>query len=372
MSSTVQMGHFELSSNSESAEDMVKALTPPEPKGKEPKALVDRGKPVGKDAEEQQKVVEAARELGKRGAEAAAKAREEKAKEAKEAPEVKEKPAEAQAKEKPAPEELKAHGAAAEARHEPEARMRQALAQRAEAERRLEDERRERQALAERLERLEQAVRPAQAQQQPQRPAGKPQAADYNTHEEWVEALADWKLEQRLTERDRQQQEEAQLSQQDEQIGRFNSSFVERVQKAKEADPEVLNRIDPRLLQLQTPEQAVESGRGIGPGEVMTDLIRRSEYPVEMYLYLTEHEDAVVRLLKTNNPVELAIEFGRMEARVAGEQEKRPATRPQTVSNAPPPLTPLKTSSAEGEADPYASGREVSFDEHMRAKGRRR
>ena len=78
MSSTVQSGAFQITANNESAAEMVEALKPKE--GDEgPTVIKDRGQDV---EPEKAKASEAARELGKRGGEAAAKAREAKAREA--------------------------------------------------------------------------------------------------------------------------------------------------------------------------------------------------------------------------------------------------------------------------------------------------
>lgn len=376
MSSTVQMGGFEISSNSESAEEMVQALTPAEPKGKEPKALVDRGKKVEKTPEEQ-KTSEAARELGKRGGEAAAKARQERIDEQERSAEKKmadeagvEAKPEAKAEEKPAP-ETKPKGEG-DPRHDPEARVKRATQEAADLRRQLDDERRaraeDRSIFLERLERVEKAVKPPE-EKRPEEP-GRPRLKDFlGKHEEYEEALEAW-MDARDAERERQSQEREFQTEQEQRIEKHVTGFRERMQKAQAADPDLLQRIDPRLLALSTSFQAAEKGQQAGPAEMLADLYTSSEWGPEVLIHLSAHEEDVVRLLKSESPTALIREFGRLEAKVARETETPAPSAPRrTVSNAPPPLQPVSTSATETEPDLYG---EISYDEFRRRAGRRR
>ncbi len=371
MSSTVQVGGFEISSSSESAEEMVKALTPEKDKGKEPVVLKDRGQKVEPKPADQEKVTEAARELGKRGGEAAAKAREEKAKEPeKEAKSGEAKPAEKvpeKAPEKGKEAEPPEPGKKGDPRHDPEARVRVATQQAAEARRHFEEAQARAEELAERLERLEKRLPPEPKSEAEARPQGKPTPDQFDNYEEFAEALTDWKLEQRLAEREQAQQRQTFETAQDARIQKHVSGFRERMGKAIQADPEFIQRIDPRLLELQTSFQAHAAGNGIGPGEVLADLYTASEHGPEILLHLTEHPEEVVRLIRCEDPVSLAREFGKIEARMAKADGEPPPPKP-TASKAPPPLTPVGTSATETEPDIFG---EISFDEFRRRRGKR-
>ncbi len=369
MSSTVQVGGFEISSSSESAEEMVKVLTPEKDKGKEPVVLKDRGQKVEPKPADQEKVTEAARELGKRGGEAAAKAREEKAKE----PEKEAKPGEAKPVEKPT-EKPPEKGKEAEPsepvkkgdpRHDPEARVRVATQETAEARRQLREADRRAEELVERLERLEKRLPPEPKSEPEARPPGKPTPDQFDNYEEFSEALTDWKLEQRLAEREQAQQRQTFETTQDARIQKHVTGFRERMGKAIQADPEFIQRIDPRLLELQTSFQAHAAGNGIGPGEVLADLYTASEHGPEILLHLTEHPEEVVRLIRCEDPVSLAREFGKIEARMPFPADGAPPAPKPTASKAPPPLTPVGTSATETEPDIFG---EISFDEFRRRR----
>jgi len=226
--------------------------------------------------------------------------------------------------------------------------------------------------MAERLERLEQIARGVapQAPEAEAKPKGKPNLADFQNYEDFSEALADWKFEQRMAERDEQTQRQALETAQNAKITKHVQGFRDRMGKALQADPELLDRVDHRLLELQTSFQAMEDGRGVGPGEVIADLYTASEHGPAILLHLTEHPEEVVRLIRCENPIQLAMEFGKIEARIAAAAGvPAPATPKRTTSNAPPPLRPLSTSATESEPDFMG---EISFDEFKRRAGKRR
>src|SRR5918995_1099487 len=75
VSTTVQSGGLEVTSNHETPEAMVESLTPPKPEDPQPRVTVKDGQPVTPEGEDEAKVKEAAAELGKRGGKAAAEAR---------------------------------------------------------------------------------------------------------------------------------------------------------------------------------------------------------------------------------------------------------------------------------------------------------
>src|SRR5438128_2255531 len=98
MSTTVAVGGLEVTSNHESAQDMVASLSPDKAESSQPRVLVDGGKAVPQESsekvDEKANLSRAASELGKKGGAAAAakRAEEAKAEPAKTEPEPKEEP----------------------------------------------------------------------------------------------------------------------------------------------------------------------------------------------------------------------------------------------------------------------------------------
>lgn len=361
MSSTVAVGGFELISSSESAEDMAAALTPKaEDEKLKPRIVQREGKPVEPQDEQAEVVSKAASELGKRGGEAAAKAREErKAAEAKPEPkEAAEAKPEAKPDDKPAEPEEKPHRG--DPRRDPEARVRAATSQLAEANRR-------NQQLEERLARLEQAVQPpkpaAEEQRQAEAPV-KPTVDQFSTYEEYVEALADYKADQRIRETlsriEAQQQQSAAKQEVMRNLGTLDAQF----QEAQKADPSVVERLDPRLLSTMSGALANPGDWSEHPGRLLTHLLMNSEQGFAMMLHLSENEDAAIGLIKQPNPLAMSRAFGLLEAKLAAQQSQ-PDRRP---SQAPPPLKPL-TPTAQPSDDIYG---DMPFDQFMaRSRGKR-
>jgi hypothetical protein len=366
VSSTVAVGGLEISSNHESAEEMVTALKPPkEDDGKTPRVVEDAGK--GREPEaEPDPLSKAAAELGKKGGEAAAKARAERDKEADKALDK----AEAKSKEDKAEGEDKGEDKLGHRRHDPRAAVMEARRAQREAEDRA-------RALEERLARLEARVAPddpkggdapkkaVTGQDGSAKGNGKPSPDQFDTYEDYIEAFTDWKAErilERQAERTRMESEaEAFARRQQEKVDAFNS----RVKKAKEADPEVIDRIDPRLLQLQ-PTFTLPPGSQVTAANDIAQAIIESDHSAALLLYLSEHEEVMGELLRLPDSYAVTRAVGRLEAKLADA----PPPAPKGVSKAPPPVRPV--SSTPNPGDPDILG-EMDFDTfYRRAAARRR
>jgi hypothetical protein len=378
MSSTVVAGGFEITSNTESAAEMKEALasSQKDDSADEPRIVSDRGE----DVEDKPKsgLSKAASELGKKGGEAAAKAR-------KDTPAPKAKaeaePAAKDAKAKPEGDEKAPRKGEGDPRLDPKARV-------TEATRELAEERRqraaERQQYEERLARLEDVVRRATTPRQPEPEAGQPQReaqrrpvvddpndpepkeADFDDYAEYVKAAARHAARQEH----RQVQQQAQIRHHAktyaDRVVQHVDQFNERMTQAREADPEVMSRVDPRLLQLR-PTFALERGARVTPLNVVADEIMASEHGLAVMLHITENPDDMRRLLAQPNRAAIAREFARLEARAAGAAPE-PKAEP---SRARPPMKPVSGSAHA--ADPDVHG-EMDFDTFVsrRKSGRSR
>jgi general stress protein YciG len=362
MSSTVAVGSMEVSSNHESAQEMVAALKPSKEASSEPRVVSD----AGKDTESEPDLSEHMREIGKKGGEASARARAEQAKaaEAKPEPEAK-------------PQEDKPEGADPEAdkpgnpRHDARARV-------MEATRKLAEERKRADALEARLAALEagrapEQPKPAAEAGAPAQAGGRyvadpddpePDPSNFETYEEAVRETARWVYRQERKAEQRAAEQRAQVEQHTQALTSTMDGFLGRLAKAREATPDLETRIDPRLTAL-VPAFTLPPGQEPGPLNVLGQELIESEHSAELMLYLSEHEEEVVALLKSPSPAALARGVGRLEAKLAGQPEPE-APREKPVSRAPAPLRPVTPSSV---PDSDVTG-DMDFDTYMRRKRR--
>ena len=365
-SSVVQKGAWEFESNSETADEMVKALTPAEEKAG-PVVKLDRGKAPEQADIEARTRSEAARELGKAGGQAAAKAREEKAKEPDKEPDKAPVVKEAKSNEDKAEGEDKPEDKAPEQpgkarRDDPAVRIRQLAAEKNALAERLARQERE---FAERLERLERGAKPAEPESaQAKAPDGKPSVDDFATYEEYVEALTDWKTDQKLKAVDeRRTAERTQAERQAVMAKRhetFRAKVAERVAEWDGMDPRLMEAIreNPPIYELDGPEN-------VGPWNYITEAITQSEDPTGFARYLSDHEE-VVKDLILSGPWDLPMKLGRLEAKFAEKPAESPREAPR-ASSAPPPLRPVSPS-AQPSDDITA---DIPFDEFLRRKRKR-
>jgi general stress protein YciG len=352
MSSTVAVGSMEVSSNHESAQEMVAALKPAKEQSDAPRVVSDAGRDADKPESD---LTEHMREIGKKGGEASAKARAEQAKaaEAKPEPEAKEPEAKPEAEDADKP---------GNPRHDARARV-------MEATRKLAEERKRADALEARLAALEagrapEQPKPAAEAGAPAQPGGRPVADQFETYEDFVEALTDWKADQREAKKQAEATQRAQVEQHTQALTSTMDGFLGRLAKAREATPDLETRIDPRLTAL-VPAFTLPPGQEPGPLNVLGQELIESEHSVELMLYLSEHEEEVVALLKSPSPAALARGVGRLEAKLAGQPEPE-APREKPVSRAPAPLRPVTPSSV---PDSDVTG-DMDFDTYMRRKRR--
>jgi hypothetical protein len=163
---------------------------------------------------------------------------------------------------------------------------------------------------------------PQQAQQQTTQQAqpaeGKPTRAQFASDEAFVDALTDWKLEQRerATAKDRQQQQAQTLTQKTEGI------YAE-AEKLKGFDREAFDE-----LPLTKP---------------IVEALIDAEAPAQLMHYLVANPAEVERIAKLS-PARQAAEIGKLEAKAAAS--------PAKSSSAPAPIKPLASGSGSGPQNP--------------------
>lgn len=142
----------------------------------------------------------------------------------------------------------------------------------------------------------------------------RPVLENFSSYEEYTEALADWKVEQKFAQREQRQQAEtaAQAAQRQE------AEFAARIRDAAAKTPEVMDAINDRTLPISP---------------AMGDVIRSVANGPDVVLYLHQNRDEAARLYDMP-PHVAAFELGRLAAGIQPAQPRR-------ITTAPPPITPL-------------------------------
>jgi hypothetical protein len=168
---------------------------------------------------------------------------------------------------------------------------------------------------AARLEAENEALRRLLLQNQPKQEieapkpdtAGKPRAEDFNSHEDWVEAVADWKTDQKLAQIEARREQE-----------RRSHAWNEKADAARSLHED----FDEALAEAPAPVRHV--------AEVLSD----SPLGAELAYYLATHPTEY-RRINALPPTMAARELGRLEAGLE-PSKKQEAPKPQTKAPRPP------------------------------------
>lgn len=153
------------------------------------------------------------------------------------------------------------------------------------------------------------AAKPKEAAPAPAEDPGKPKAADFETYDEYIEKLTDWKIEQREAAQSAKQQQEAQAS-----------TWQQRAAAAKAAMPD----FDSVLSSSRAPMT-----------QAMAEVIRGSEHGPALAYHLAKNPAEAERLAGLS-PHAAAHALGVIEARLS-TPTAAPVTPPKKVTSAPPP-----------------------------------
>lgn len=145
-----------------------------------------------------------------------------------------------------------------------------------------------------------------------ERPQGKPSADQFEDHSEYVEALTDWKLDQKLAERDARNQEQAKAS-----------TWAERASAAKAEMPD----FDQVMASSTAPMTTA-----------MAEAIKESDIGPKVAYHLAQHPEEAMRLAGLS-PTSAIREIGKIEASLSMAKASEPA--PKKVTSAPTPPTPI-------------------------------
>jgi hypothetical protein len=193
-----------------------------------------------------------------------------------------------------------------------------------------------------------QALKSAQAKpDQPAQPdeklvsnEGRPSPDNFDTHEKYVEALTDWKLDQKFKERDTQAKEVQVKTEHQKQV----EAHVERVKEFSKAHADF--------------NETLEDVNHIPMSLVVQQVILKSEQSAEFMYQLAKHPEEYEKICKLP-AIDAACELGKFESRFIKAQN--PSVETITTTKAPKPVKPVRatgTPSKKSLDDPNLSQRE--------------
>ena len=157
---------------------------------------------------------------------------------------------------------------------------------------------------------LNEGRQPAQAPIPPKH-ITEPKIDDFDNYDDFVVAKASYKIRQE------QQEENAKV-----QVEQYEKAWNERLAKAQEKTPEVLDAIR-------------DVGRKIS--REMAIVIKDSDVGPEIALYLHKNPNEIARLSRIH-PVSMSREIGKIEAKL---QSAPMETKPNKITQAPEPIKPV-------------------------------
>lgn len=296
---------------------------------------------------------EAAKVLGKKGGEAAAAKR-----------------AEARAAETPEESgELAEEGEdkpLGKPRNDPRARMLQATQQAAEAKRRaaqleadLQIERAERARLLEEFN-AKRAGKEAPVERDPD---VRPKAEDFEQYEDFVEALADWKADQKLSKFRQEQEIERESQTIFKNMDRALSTSAKAMREFKASNPDFTERLAPEVAEMKVSFARVEGEPFTTDNVIADEVVFSGAKGPALMLHLSEHPEELQRLRALRTPQDVQVEM-RLLSRTLGAATAGTASPKVSVSKAPPPVRPV-TGTPHSTEEPDAEG---SFEDYARVR----
>lgn len=192
---------------------------------------------------------------------------------------------------------------------------------------------REKYELMARIEALERRLAQGGDHSQPagEPPAGPPRQEDFESYEDYVEARAIWKMEQKLAEREQRMAEREAQQQAQETMRRWSA------------------RVEAARSKYEDFDEALDTDVKITPA--IQQALMESEAGAEIAYYLGKHPEEAARIAALT-PVAAIREIGKIEAKLTSS----PSEQKPKVSNAPPPARTLMGRAAAADlSDPKLS-----------------
>jgi hypothetical protein len=179
-------------------------------------------------------------------------------------------------------------------------------------------------------------------------PEGKPQVDDFETHAEYVEALADWKVEQKLSARDQKSKEDAVKTEHQKKV----ENFVAKKAEFEKDHPDY--------------EELMESVEDIPISLAVQTAILSSENGPELAYQLAKNREVYERICSLD-VISAGIEIGKF---VAGIQKPTSESKELKGSKAPAPINPVGSKSSGSKKSIFDSNLSQAEYEKLRMEQR--
>lgn len=168
---------------------------------------------------------------------------------------------------------------------------------------------------------------------------GKPKADDFESHEDYVDALTDWKVEKKIFDYEEKKRGEAIKN--------------EYASKAKtHAD-----RVNSFVQSHSDFHEVLEEVSDVRLSGVVQELIIESDLGPDLMYHLAKDQDELERICALT-PLAAAKAIGRLEIKLGGSKNENEKLNNKKISKAPSPPTPIRSKSEK-------SGKKTIFDEDL-------
>jgi len=156
----------------------------------------------------------------------------------------------------------------------------------------------------------------------------RPKAENFQTTEDYIEAVTEWKAEQIIERKEKARAETTAATRQEQYQREVHEAYTEREDTARDKYSDYEDVVGNPKLPINA---------------VMADAIRTSDQGPDLAYYLGKHPDEALKIAKLP-PILAVKELGKLEARLEAEPLK-PTKR---SSSAPDPITPVRPASGIG------------------------
>ena len=180
----------------------------------------------------------------------------------------------------------------------------------------------------------------------------RPDPKDFDDYDDYNEALTDWKVDQKLKQRDEERQTEAKKS----EFKKSQESKVERYTKAIDVAKEIFDDFDEVIEDYDGPLT-------IGMQQALVD----SEIGPQVAYYLAKNPKEAEKVGKMTSLIEINKFIGKIEAKIEAQQDGKAAADEPKITKSPPPINPVKGSSkSKKDVD------DLSYEEYSKERAKRR
>lgn len=181
--------------------------------------------------------------------------------------------------------------------------------------------------------------------------AQKPKAEDFKTQEDYLDAITEWKVEQKYQQKLQQDADNRAKA----EVDRINAEFAKRVAKAREEIPDFV--------------EVAKNADQMVP-RYLSDFAMESELGPQLLYHLAKHPAELERLTKLS-PIKAIAEMGKLETKLEAKAEPKVEPKPVVAerSRAPAPIEPINQGTGTGNTDPSKAR---DYDEYRRLRDARK